>query len=627
MCGIAGLLTTDAALLHRGVLNGMRDAIRYRGLDAEGEWIGEAVALCHARLKVIDLTRRADQPMADLGGRYRIVFNGEIYNYETLRADYAGLGARFASNSDTEVIVEGYRLKGPKVCEDLNGMFAFAIYDILEQTLFLARDRLGKKPLYWARLGECFAFASTVDAFRDLPGWRPELSQSALLFYGITGSFPRGRTIYARAQALPPGCRAVVSLRTGLQPIVTPYWGLDFQRKEGRDLGALLDEYGHILADAVRLRLRSDVPLALTFSGGVDSGTIAALAAAQQSAPIRCYTVDYHTEQDPSEETVIAREVASHLGFEWHYVHFDYHSRLLAELDQAYAYYDQPCSRISLVYSDGLYRAIKPHATVVLSGNGADELFTGYIGDERVHLRGLALAGLSWLRPLLRSRGVSPYLRLPLPQAYAETIIQSASAARPSPAVLDEVLAAAADLADEADEAGVRSALDLKMLVTLRYSSSDSNFRMPDISGLAAQVEVRSPFLDHRMVEFASRVPDRFKVANVFSAARNKFLPKKYYERLVPPRYAWSRKKGMGWNLRWDRSIARDPNFAAAFAEAWSAMDRIGIDTRQFRAAWQNYVADIKAGAEFSGHSKMMMNGLMLGAWLRMRPEVHVSRP
>ncbi len=432
----------------------------------------------------------------------------------------------------------------------------------------------------------------------------------------------------------------------------------------------------------MRLRLRSDVPLALTFSGGVDSGSIAALAAAQQSAPIRCYTVDYHTEQDPSEETVIAREVAGHLGFEWHYVHFDYHSRLLAELAQAYAYYDQPCSRISLVYSDGLYRAIKPQGRqdmprllnrakdliegarkpIILAGQGikhgnaheefrafveksgipvattllgigvltgyrADELFTGYIGDERTHLRGLVLAGLSWLRPMLRSRAVSPYLRLPLPQAYAETIVQSARAAQPSPAVLDEVLAAAADLAAEAEEAGVRSALDLKMLVTLRYSSSDSNFRMPDISGLAAQVEVRSPFLDHRMVEFASRVPDRFKVANVFSAARNKYLPKKYYERLVPPRYAWSRKKGMGWNLRWDRSIARDPNFATAFAEAWEAMDRIGIDTRQFRAAWRNYVADIQAGAEFSGHSKMMMNGLMLGAWLRMRPEIQVSRP
>ncbi len=244
MCGIAGLIATDAALIDRGVLAGMRDAIRYRGLDAEGEWIGDTVALCHARLKVIDLSNRADQPMADLGGRYRIVFNGEIYNYETLRAEYARLGARFASNSDTEVIVEGYRLKGPKVCEDLNGMFAFAIYDTLAQSLFLARDRLGKKPLYWARLDKCFAFASTIDAFRDLPGWQPDLSQSALLFYGITGAYPRGRTIYARAEALPPGCQAEVSLRNGLQPVVRRFWGLDFQRKEGRGLGALLEEYG-----------------------------------------------------------------------------------------------------------------------------------------------------------------------------------------------------------------------------------------------------------------------------------------------------------------------------------------------------------------------------------------------
>lgn len=625
MCGLAGLVGPGVAAIEPAQRSAIQAAIRYRGLDAEDSYLAGDAFLCHARLKVIDLSSSANQPMADPEGRYRIVFNGEIYNYEELRAAYEHAGAHFRTDSDTEVILQGYRLKGAGVCEDLNGMFAFAILDTRDATLFLARDRLGKKPLYWTRPGGVFAFASSTDAFRALPGWQAELSESALLFYGITGAYPRGRTIYAQVQTLPPACHAIVSLRGDLMPRITQYWGMDFSQKSNTRLGGLLDEYADLLGDAVRLRLRSDVPLALTFSGGVDSGTIAALAASQQSGPVRCFTVDYHTEADPSEETLIAQAVAKQLGFEWHYVHFDYHRRLLPELDAAYAYYDQPCSRISLVYTDGLYRAIKPHATVVLSGNGADELFTGYIGDERVHLRGLVLGGLGWLRPLLRQHAVSPYLRLPLSRAYAETIVLAAEGSRPKAAVLDELREFAADIASEAEAYGVRSALDLKMLVTLRYSSNDSNYRMPDISGLAAQVEVRSPFLDHRLVEFATRLPDRYKVASVFSAAKNKFLPKKYYSRLVPAKIAWSRKKGMGWNLRWDRSIARDPSFEPKFAEAWQAMERIGMDTAPFRRAFAAYVEDVRRGTEFSGHAKMMMNGLMLGAWLRRRPEAGIS--
>lgn len=626
MCGLAGVVGPGVAALEPAQRSAIQAAIRYRGLDAEDSYFAGDTFLCHARLKVIDLSSWANQPLADPEGRYRIVFNGEIYNYQELRAEYARAGVQFLTSSDTEVILQGYRLKGARVCDDLNGMFAFAILDTRDATLFLARDRLGKKPLYWTRQGRLFAFASSTDAFRAMPGWQAELSESALMFYGITGAYPRGRTIYTHVQTLPPASHATVSLRGDLMPKITSYWRMDFSHKSKTRLNGLLDEYADLLGDAVRLRLRSDVPLALTFSGGVDSGTIAALAAKQLAGPIRCFTVDYHTESDPSEETLIAQAVAKQLGLEWHYVHFDYHRRLLPELDAAYAYYDQPCSRISLVYTDGLYRAIKPHATVVLSGNGADELFTGYIGDERVHLRGLVLSRLAWLRPLLRKYAVSPYLRLPLASAYAETIVLAAQGSHSKGDVLEELRAYAADIAVEAEEACVQSALDLKMLVTLRYSSNDSNYRMPDISGLAAQVEVRSPFLDHRLVQFAATVPDRYKVANVFSAAKNKFLPKKYYARLVPEEIAWSRKKGMGWNLRWDRSIARDPSFEPSFVEAWGAMERIGMDAAPFRRAFAAYVEDVRRGAEFSAHAKMMMNGLMLGAWLRQRPEAGLTR-
>jgi asparagine synthase (glutamine-hydrolysing) len=402
---------------------------------------------------------------------------------------------------------------------------------------------------------------------------------------------------------------------------VVKYWQLGFASGPRRRLSDYMEEYRALLTDAIRLRLRSDVPLALTFSGGVDSGTIAALCARELGAPLRCYTIDYHTEADPSEETQIAREVAELLDLDWTHIHYDYHSDLLDELPRAYAPYDQPCQQLPLVYAHRLYQAIKPHATVVLSGNGADELFTGYIGDEAIYRKGLMLRALAPLRPLMRHLPISAYLRLPLHEAHALSLRAQAGLFDDVPGAREALVDTSEWLVGEAEAAGAHLGLDLKMLNALTISSTDSNFRIPDISGMMAQVEVRSPFLDYRLVEFAARLPHRYRVGNPLTAASAKFLPKRYYERHVPRRIARSRKKGMGWNLRWDRSIARDPRFEPAFSGAWTAMDRVGIDSRRYRDAWRNYVADSQAGMEFSTHAKMMMNGLMLGAWLQRRSE------
>jgi len=260
-----------------------------------------------------------------------------------------------------------------------------------------------------------------------------------------------------------------------------------------------------------------------------------------------------------------------------------------------------------------------------LSGNGADELFTGYVGDEKIRLRGWAIDAAKWARPILKNSRVSPYLRMDIPDAYGESLIASAKAAGASGENLTDFASGVQAIVEEALECGAESALDLKMFVSLNYSGADSNFRIPDISGMAAQVEVRSPFLDYRVVEFAARLPHRYKIGGVFSPRKNKFLPKSYYERHVPANIAWSRKKGMGWNLRWDKSIANDPAFISTFESVWNSMDRIGMDTRHFRAAWKNYIADVTRGVEFSRHAKVMMNGLMLGSWLLQRPQTKLA--
>lgn len=625
MCGIAGYISEAVSAVPENAKRTMRDAILYRGRDAQAEWSdGRNVQFFHSRLSIIDL-RTGGQPMQDASGRFVIIFNGEIYNYRELRETYRKAGASFRTESDTEVVLEGFRLKGARVCEDLNGMFAFAIWDIRNKVLFLARDRLGKKPLFWSKLGNVFCFASSLDAFLEMPSWQSVLSPSAILFYSITGTQPKGRTIFEQANALPPASYAFVPLVDGLQQKTQTYWRPQYLQKSRVKLPQLMDEYEALLSDAIEIRLRSDVPVALTFSGGVDSGTIACIATRKLGRELACYTMDYHTDQDPSEETQIAGAVAKQLGLAWHYIHFDYHNDLLPELDEAYLHYDQPCHSIGLIICRRLYETIKPHATVVLSGNGADELFTGYVGDEKFRLRGWAIEATKWLRPLAANLPVSPYLRMSLPYAYAQSLIANASCACPSEKSLAEFTLAVTALAEEALECGAESALDLKMFIALGSSGADGNFRIPDISGMAAQVEVRSPYLDHRMVEFAARLPHRYKVGNVFSAGRNKYLPKRYYERFVPQDIAWSRKKGMAWNMRWDRSMAFDSNYLKAFESIWQFMDGIGMDTSHFRAAWKGFVDDYHRGIEFSSHAKIMMTGFMLGSWLLQHPQVRVT--
>lgn len=616
MCGIAGLLApkgnvgADAQTLER-----LRAAIAYRGRDDGGIWTdGSGVSLCHSRLSIIDLAS-GHQPMEDGHGRYVIAYNGEIYNYRELRADYEKSGAVFHTQSDTEVILEGYRLKGAAVCGDLNGMFAFALWDKAERSLFLARDRLGKKPLFWTLQGGKFGFASTLDAFSGIPGWEGRLDQAALAMYALTGAIPGEATVFEGAHALPAGCFATV--RPGETPRVSRYWRPDFSGKTRAPLATHMEEYESLLTDAVRIRLRSDVPLALTFSGGVDSGSIAAICARKLQTPLTCYTIDYHTDDDPSEETVNAAAAARHLGLDWHHIQFDYHKDLLEDLPGAYRHYDQPCHQMALVYSARLYGAIKPYATVVLSGNGADELFTGYDGDEVVRRKDLALGLLRWARPGLAALPVSPYLRLSFPRAFAESIGVQAAGFIDSEGVKERFFQLVEGMVREAEAAGVQTALDWKMWFSLFYGNGDSNFRIPDISGLAAQVEVRSPFLDYRMVEFAARLPHRHKVGRLFSAGANKFLPKNWYARHVPHDLAWSRKKGMGWNLRWDRSIAFDPAFEAAFEEAYRAVADAGVPADAFRAAWRQYVADVRAEKGGGSSSGLMMTGFMLGAWLK----------
>ncbi len=625
MCGIAGYAGANARRLH-AVDGGIFDAIRYRGRDAEASWTDHgSVTLFNTRLSIIDLAG-GGQPMHDRSGRYVLVFNGAIYNYKELRAEYEKAGAVFRTQSDTEVILEGFALKGERVVHDLNGMFAFAIWDKIERRLFLARDRMGKKPLFWTLIGDTLVFSSTIDAFRKINGWNDALSDVGLTLYSFLGGFPRDTTAFAHAHALPPASFAWFKLGAGA-PSVSRYWLPQYGVKARGSERRFIEEYEDILADAVRIRLRSDVPLALSFSGGTDSGTIAALAKTRFNADLSCYTIDHDTPDEPSEEVAIARAAARKLGLPWTFIEFDYRDELLDSFPDALQYFDQPCQQLGLVYSYGLYKAMRKHCTVVLSGNGADELFTGYNGDETV-LR------FDKARRWLRHVPDSIYRRFPanrraewdharmqrisIPDWLRADTLGNAKVFSSKPETWDACAQIGQELAGECEAAGVDTMLDLTMHRSLIVSASDANYRLPDITGYAAQVEVRSPFFDYRVVEFAARLPHAYKVRRRDGAPRAKYLPRKAYESLIGPDIAWASKKGMGANLRWDLEVVRNSRFADAFTAAYRTLDEHGINGDPFRKAYAQYKHDVERHAP-APTAGTMMNGFMLGSWLSLK--------
>jgi asparagine synthase (glutamine-hydrolysing) len=619
MCGIAGYIAAELPP-RSGMDSAMRGAIRYRGRDSEGEWSDDANArLFHSRLSIISLGD-GDQPMTDAGGRFTIVFNGEIYNYVELRQQYKQLGARFRTSSDTEVILAGFNLKGSAVCQDLNGMFAFAIWDRVERRLFLARDRLGKKPLFWMRQNGGFYFASTIDAFTSVPGWSGRLLHSAIALYGRLGSFPDDLTVYEQVRALPPASFAFVE-PAGLEIKTVRYWRFVFPTRRKRDFDAAAEEYEAILTDSIRLRLRADVPLALTFSGGVDSGTIAALAAKRLGTQMKCYTIDYDVEEDRSAETDIARRVAAHLGLDWEYLHYDYKASLLSDVGDAYQAFDQPCSHVSMAYSQRLYNMIRPYAKVVLSGGGSDEIFTGYVGNQAQFLQDQIREASQWIPQSMR-RALPHWLFAPIERISRRRDDFSAlqrdylnggvTQYSPDDPAVRHIELIVADIL----EAGVNSHLDLLQFVSLRYYGAAANFLLPDVTGLRAQVEVRSPFLDYRMVEFGAALPGAFKVRNGHDPNGVKYLPKKVYEKFVPKEIAWAPKKGMAMNVRFYEGFAADPRFAQVANDAILRIGKSGIKEGEFRKALDGFIADIRAGASQFPDAGVAMAGFMLGMWL-----------
>ncbi len=512
MCGICGYVGPG----REATLAAMAATLAHRGPDGAGRFIGEGVGLAHRRLAIIDLDGGA-QPMTDAAGNV-LVFNGEIYNFRELRRELEAFGQRFATRSDTEVLLAAYRQWGRECLSRLRGMFAFALWDAGRRELFVARDRVGIKPLYYAAVGGVFYFASEAKALLEIPGFRRRLDRSALPLYLAFRYTPGERTLFAGIRKLLPGHALTVAADGTLA--FSQYWSLHFDPDEGPSAAQWQERFWGTFEESVRLRMISDVPLGAYLSGGLDSSLLVAAMSELSSSPVDAFSVGFRDRR--FNELPHAAEVARRFGCRHHILHAEDEAAEL--LDPVVYHLDEPLGDLATIPTFLMARQTKPHVSVVLSGEGADELLAGYPKYRAVlagwrlspWLSGALMAAaarldlpIAWRRMgdfLAQADPVAAYLRLTAVFTAEEQAALRVGAGRD--AAGEEAVAAVIRPHFARDYDGLSRLLTLDFHTWLPDDLLLKNDRMT----MAHGVEARVPYLDHRLVELCARMPSRFKL-------------------------------------------------------------------------------------------------------------------
>jgi asparagine synthase (glutamine-hydrolysing) len=504
MCGIAGLVDFKFPP-EEAVLRAMEQTILHRGPDEGAVWSSGAVGLVHRRLRIIDLSPAAAQPMQNEDGRVRVIFNGEIYNFRELRDKLLKLGHTFRSRSDTEVLIHGYESWGSDLLEHLRGMFAFALWDETRRQLLLARDRLGKKPLYYSTAGSRFAFGSELNVFKAIPNWPLRLSATGFQHYVEFGYVQSPDSILESIQRLPAGHCAILD-ETGLQ--VRRFWSLPSSPHGSRLEGGAAEAaeaLEPVLRDAVKCRLESDVPLGCFLSGGVDSSLVAALAQECLGSPLKTYTVGF--ENSALSEAAHARQVARHLGTDHHELKVSPRS-VLDQFETILSGAAEPLGDDSYIPTYLVSRETRRFVTVALSGDGGDELFGGYTKYhqwlkarrfQRWPLPWRSLASWAWNDGLFKSASA---LATGSEQELARWLSSLWKRDELSAVLVASPVAPGADAFDRAWRArGDYPPTERWMLADMETYLEGDILPKVDRASMAVSLEARSPFLDAWLVE------------------------------------------------------------------------------------------------------------------------------
>jgi asparagine synthase (glutamine-hydrolysing) len=598
MCGICGIFEFDRREpISQNVIHRMTETIIHRGPDDEGIYTGEGVGFGFRRLSIIDLTG-GHQPLSNEDGSIWVMLNGEIYNYLELRHDLLARGHRFATNSDTEAIVHLYEEYGENCIAKLRGMFAIALWDSRRRQLLLARDRVGKKPLFYAADKNRIIFGSELKALLAADGLSRETDPEALSDYFSFGYIPAPKTIYRSVRKVMPGHYVVASANQFRQ---VSYWDLSFAQVEERSEEEWCERLRHSLCEATRLRLMSDVPLGAFLSGGVDSSAIVGTMSRLMKRPVTTCSIGF--EEQEYNEADYAREVAQHFHSEHH--EQTVHPKALEIIEKLVWHYDEPFADSSAVPTYYVSSVARQHVTVALGGDGGDENFAGYrryLFDQMENrMRRVVPAGirsgvfgplgkiyppLAWAPRVFRAKATLQSLsRSPL-----EGYFNSVSIFRPgekpglfSPEFKRKLggYESIGVFQDHYDRADTDDPLSRIQYVDIKTYLTDDILAKVDRASMAVSLEVRAPLLDHHLMEEAARIPSSLKLRG----RTGKYIFKKAMEPMLPQGILDRKKQGFAVPLdRWFRQDLRD----MAYETLFGSDDGI-LDTAFLKKVWNQH--------------------------------------
>ncbi|NUN04004.1 MAG: asparagine synthase (glutamine-hydrolyzing), partial [Bryobacteraceae bacterium] len=554
MCGICGIFDLMGNPIDASVLAKMNGVIRHRGPDGDGQLVDGEIGLGHRRLSIIDVGG-GGQPIGNEDGSIQIVFNGEIYNFVELREELEKAGHRFRTRSDTEVIVHAYEQWGDRCVQKFNGMFAFAIWDKNRREVFIARDHLGIKPLYYVRVGTALAFASEIKSLLQFPGCPRETDLEALAELFTFRYVPSPKTLFRGILKLPPAHTMRLSRET---VDIERYWNWVPVRRTGASEGQLTEEYQALLEDAVRLQLRSDVPLGLFLSSGVDSAALLALMRRHSTSNIETFTIGFEG-GEATNEIDDARRIAEQFGAA-------HHHQILAPEDYM-RYYDrymydveEPLGNETAASFYFVAKLTAERVKVALTGQGADEPWAGYhrylgVKLSNVYSRIPRVVTSSFEQIAGRLSGrMERMKRGAASLAEPDMLTRFAKVYSFFSADMKELLYTGALKREfEKDPFGTRHALarlqgDVRHLdpltqmlyIDTRANLPDDLLMVSDKTSMACSLEARVPFLDYRLVEFVESLPPRLKLRGW----TGKYLHKKACEKWLPREVVYRQKKG-----------------------------------------------------------------------------------
>jgi asparagine synthase (glutamine-hydrolysing) len=518
MCGIAGIIALDQSVVTAGALTAMAAAIRHRGPDGSGTLEEGAVGFAHRRLSILDLDGGM-QPMASTTGRTAISYNGEIYNYRELMSELTDY--RFATRCDTEVVLAAYERWGVDSFQKFEGMFAFALLDRREQCVYLVRDAIGIKPLYYACVNSKLYFGSEIKAILAALDRAPSLRADAVNGYFARQYIGHEMTIYEGIDALAPGSYLRIDLATGVIKQAR-FWELSARPSRGADVNTAVAELEPVLSHAAQSHLMADVPVGLFLSGGLDSTTLLALASHGSDRPLLTFSVSFNGTR--FDESSFARQAATHFGTEHHELAVNADSAL-EELPHIITTLDQPLADYAILPTFIMSKFAAERVKVVLGGEGADEVFGGYFWRYLPHLMAERAGGVVRPRTLTSPMLFSNRMRRQLLGDAFEPLTE---------------LASERCLRDDLQRYGRDGLLNAALLTDMRHWLPDDLLAKVDNMGMLASLEARVPYLDRRVIELAASWPSSVKLG----LSQTKIALRNLAGRLVPGALAARKKHG-----------------------------------------------------------------------------------